>query len=168
MELFEYIKSQLPQMPNSAIMKQMGASEELIDYVKKTPWNTNLNVIGSIAGSGGGGDTGEVWLVGNNPDEYGVYTLSNVGETDHINELYEHAENYKVFLNGEELAVFSDTREEDYEVDWYDSDPDVDPVQNVSIYLSSTEPGVTLIEATACWFDVSTRPTSVEVSVKAK
>lgn len=45
MELFEYIKSQLPQMPNSAIMKQMGASEELIDYVKETPWNTNLNII---------------------------------------------------------------------------------------------------------------------------
>lgn len=45
MNLFEYIKSQLPQMPNSAIMKQMGASEELIDYVKETPWNTNLNII---------------------------------------------------------------------------------------------------------------------------
>ena len=48
MELFEYIKSQLPQMPNTVIMKQLGASQELIDYVKETPWNTNLNVMGSI------------------------------------------------------------------------------------------------------------------------
>lgn len=49
MDLFEYIKSQLPQMPNSAIMKQMGASKELIDYVKETPWNTNLNIFRSLS-----------------------------------------------------------------------------------------------------------------------
>lgn len=54
MELFEYIKSQLPQMPNSAIMKQMGASEELIDYVKETPWNTNLAIVKNKSEDGGG------------------------------------------------------------------------------------------------------------------
>ena len=45
MELFEYIKSQLPQMPNVAIMRQLGASEELIEYIRETPWNTNWNII---------------------------------------------------------------------------------------------------------------------------
>ena len=45
MNLFEYIKSQLPQEPNVAIMKSLDASDELINYVKETPWNTNLNVL---------------------------------------------------------------------------------------------------------------------------
>ena len=45
MELFEYIKSQLPQMPNVAIMKDMGASDELVEYVKESPENTNLNIL---------------------------------------------------------------------------------------------------------------------------
>lgn len=48
MELFEYIKSQLPQMPNVQIMKDLGASDELVEYVKESPENTNLNVMGSI------------------------------------------------------------------------------------------------------------------------
>ena len=51
MELFEYIKSQLPQMPNVQIMKDMGASDELVEYVKETTWNTNLNIMGSINGN---------------------------------------------------------------------------------------------------------------------
>jgi len=45
MELLQYIKSQLPQEPNVAIMKSLDASDELINYVKETPWNTNLNVL---------------------------------------------------------------------------------------------------------------------------
>lgn len=57
MNLFEYIKSQLPQMPNVAIMRQLGASEELIEYVRYTPWNTNLNVAESIANPGGAAET---------------------------------------------------------------------------------------------------------------
>lgn len=48
MELFEYIKSQLPQQPNTSIMYDMGASSELVEYVKYTPWNTNLNIVENI------------------------------------------------------------------------------------------------------------------------
>lgn len=53
MNLFEYIKSQLPQMPNVQIMKDMGANDELIKYVKKTPWNTNLNILETYGHDGG-------------------------------------------------------------------------------------------------------------------
>lgn len=56
MELFEYIKSQLPQMPNSAIMKQLGASDELVEYVKETTWNTNLAIVKNKSEDGGDDD----------------------------------------------------------------------------------------------------------------
>lgn len=51
MELLQYIKSQLPQKPNVAIMKSLDASDELINYVKETPWNTNLNVLKNFIGA---------------------------------------------------------------------------------------------------------------------
>lgn len=44
MNLFEYIKSQLPR-PNTSVMYNLGASEEIVDYVRHTTWNTNLNII---------------------------------------------------------------------------------------------------------------------------
>ena len=50
MNLIDYIKSQLPSMPNVAIMKDLGASEELIEYVRKTPWNTNMGIVGEFSG----------------------------------------------------------------------------------------------------------------------
>ena len=53
MELFEYIKSQLPQMPNVQIMKDMGASDELVEYVKETTWNTNLGMMATYGCEGG-------------------------------------------------------------------------------------------------------------------
>lgn len=158
MELFEYIKSQLPQMPNSAIMKQLGASEELIDYVKETPWNTNWNVIGSIADSGGGADA-EVWLIGNTYEDLGsvrMFVLSNVGDIDHMAELLANSDNYQVFLNGEELPFIdkgSDT------VIWTDGDMSASYSKDVTIMAQ---------ESIAEFLDVSTAPTSVEVSVKVK
>lgn len=168
MELFEYIKSQLPQMPNSAIMKQLGASEELIDYVKETPWNTNWNVIGSIASSGGGGDTGEVWLVGDTGTEYQgmkIFQLSNAGDTDHMAELVANGENYTVFLDGVELSYYNkQPSDSDYvAVDWTDTDDYSTMTKQVAVYLESGE-----TSAQATYKDGSTAPTSVEVSVKAK
>lgn len=47
MELFEYIKSQLPN-PNAAIMYELGATDALVNYVLYTPENTNLAMLGSI------------------------------------------------------------------------------------------------------------------------
>ena len=163
MELFEYIKSQLPQMPNVAIMKDMGASDELVEYVKESPENTNLNVMGSITSSGGGGDA-EVWLVGTEYlDGSGMreFTLSNVGDTDHITELYTNAENYQVFLNGEELPYFMAEQGfkifADGNIEESMMSKDVQIVDNNGVYI-----------AVAAYMDASNAPTSVEVSVKAK
>lgn len=47
MELNEYIKKNY-KTPNPAVLRSLGASEELISYLLYTEWNTNLNVIGSI------------------------------------------------------------------------------------------------------------------------
>lgn len=44
MELKEYIKQSYLR-PNKQVLKSLGASDELIDYLKFTPWNTNWNII---------------------------------------------------------------------------------------------------------------------------
>ena len=162
MELFEYIKSQLPQMPNSAIMKQLGASQELIDYVKETPENTNFAIAEVIEGSGGGGDA-EVWLIGDEyQDEDGMrsFTLENADATDHITELFTNGVNYKMFLNGIELPYYS-TPDVDI-VRWMDSE---DEANFTAVVYVTNNPNMM---AAAGYADASTAPTSVEVSVKAK
>ena len=52
--LKEYIKMSYKR-PNKAVLRGLGASEELIEYLCKTPWNTNLNVIDSMIGENVGG-----------------------------------------------------------------------------------------------------------------
>ena len=164
MELFEYIKSQLPQMPNVQIMKDMGASDELVEYVKESPENTNLNVIGSITNPGGGGDA-EVWLVGDTgteQDEMMQFVLSNVGDTDHMAELWTNAENYQVFLNGAELPYFFDMSTEYGTKTFADSNTEESISKMVQIQDNAG------VYAAGAYTDASTAPTSVEVSVKAK
>ena len=159
MELFEYIKSQLPQMPNSAIMKQLGASQELIDYVKKTPENTNFAIAEVIEGSGSG--DAEVWFVGSeySDKQYGrEFSLSNVGDVDHAIELYNNPDKYLVFLNNELLPYR------------------IEPVQSLMLWgdtiseeTQTKSVSVDLLQKVIAWFaDIATAPTSVEVSVKAK
>lgn len=53
MTLNEYIKQSYLR-PNKAVLKSLGASDELIEYLLHTPWNTNLNIIDSIGGSESG------------------------------------------------------------------------------------------------------------------
>lgn len=158
MELFEYIKSQLPQMPNSAIMKQMGASEELIDYVKETPWNTNLNMLNSLDG----GSEPEVWFTGNEPDEMDDQVVfHNLVETKEGNteELFNNYANYHVYLNGEFLSEVIPL--EDGPV-FANGETEETATMFVSIRFSDT------YHVVAFYLDISTAPTSVEVSVKAK
>lgn len=62
MNLIDYIKSQLPSMPNVAIMKDLGASDELIEYVRKTPWNTNMGIVVEFSGSGSKGTFLDMYL----------------------------------------------------------------------------------------------------------
>lgn len=51
MELLEYIKKNY-KTPNVAVLKTLGASEELIKYLTNTPWNTNMKIVeGLIGGS---------------------------------------------------------------------------------------------------------------------
>ena len=63
MNLIDYIKSQLPSMPNVAIMKDLGASDELIEYVRKTPWNTNMGIVGEFSGGESKGTFLDMYLL---------------------------------------------------------------------------------------------------------
>ena len=54
MDLKQYIRRNY-KMSNPFILKDLGASEELIEYLTNTPWNTNMKVVESLI-SGEGGD----------------------------------------------------------------------------------------------------------------
>jgi len=60
MELLEYIKKNY-KTPNVAVLRTLGASEELIEYLTNTPWNTNMKVIEGLI-SGGGSNEGKQGL----------------------------------------------------------------------------------------------------------
>ena len=49
MNLNEYIEIHL-KLINPGIVKSLGGSEELIEYIRYTPWNTNLEVAKAIVG----------------------------------------------------------------------------------------------------------------------
>ena len=51
MNLKEYIKNNYKN-PNPRILETLGASEALINYLKFTPWNTNLNILDSLIDGG--------------------------------------------------------------------------------------------------------------------
>jgi len=51
MELKEYIKQSYLR-PNKQVLESLGASDELIEYLRTTPWNTNLNIVDSLSESG--------------------------------------------------------------------------------------------------------------------
>ena len=51
MDLREYIRRNY-KTPNPQILSGLGASEELIAYLKYTPWNTNFNVTDPYCGGG--------------------------------------------------------------------------------------------------------------------
>lgn len=47
MTLIEYIKNNYKN-PNPRILEALGASEAIINYLKFTPWNTNINILNSL------------------------------------------------------------------------------------------------------------------------
>ena len=59
MELLEYIKKNY-KTPNVAVLRTLGASEELIEYLTNTPWNTNMKIVESLIS--GGDDAGKQGL----------------------------------------------------------------------------------------------------------
>lgn len=64
MELLDYIRKNY-KTPNVAVLRTLGASEELIEYLTNTPWNTNIKVVESLTDNksddeGGGKFPGEI------------------------------------------------------------------------------------------------------------
>ena len=116
-----------------------------------------------LSGGGGGGDTGEVWLIGDTYQGSGgrMFQLSNVGDTDHMAELLTNGENYKVYLNGDELVLVIQTEQA---ILWADSTDESTMTKTVQIMIVSGE----TLSAVSEYVDASTAPDSVEVSVKAK
>lgn len=59
MTLLEYIKQSYLR-PNKAILQSLGASDELIEYLLKTPHNTNINMVIDGFGINDGGSDAAV------------------------------------------------------------------------------------------------------------
>lgn len=93
MELFEYIKSQLPN-PNPAIMYELGATDALVNYVLYTPENTNLAMLGSI---------GEVTTADCNHPELGTLIYCGSASNKTIVDLYEYDEGVQEGFEDPEL-----------------------------------------------------------------
>lgn len=165
LDLNEYIKVSY-ERPNRKVLEGLGASEDLIEYLMETPGNTNWNVIGSIMNSGGEGDA-EVWFVGDTGVEQEgmkIFTLNNVDATDHVTELFDNSENYKVYLNGEELPYYQKIEQAGYTiVGWTDTEDSTVATKNMAITKINDNKMVQVV-----YMDASTAPTSVEASVKAK
>lgn len=113
----------------------------------------------NITNPGGGGEP-EVWLTGDEYEDTGrgtrQFALNNVGEVDHVAELFNNAENYTVYLNGVELPYYS---ENPYKM-WIDEENPASAT--LSVMLQNEETSM------AIYMNASTAPTSVEVSVAAK
>ncbi len=57
MELLDYIRKNY-KTPNVAVLKTLGATNELIKYLINTPNNTNMNIVKSLISGGGDAGTG--------------------------------------------------------------------------------------------------------------
>ena len=120
-----------------------------------------------LSGGGGGGDTGEVWLVGDTGVEQSgerLFALSNADATDYMTELFTNSDNYQVFLNGEELPYKMSMSDHGTDsIIWMDGETE----EAVTKYVNISSTSGTM-NAMASYMDATTAPTSVEVSVKAK
>ena len=112
-------------------------------------------------GSGGGGDA-EVWLAGDT-GESGMFTLSNVGDINHMEELFVNGENYQVFANSQALPYYTPSTMGGGAV-WKDNATE----QTSTTLLSIEQLENDGYSAVLFYVDASTAPDSVEVSVKAK
>ena len=135
-------------------------------YAKLGGSDTNAETIAEIieditAVVGGGGEP-EVWLASSeyeDSDWLRTFTLSNVGDADHMAELYTNAENYNVYVNGIQLPTF-DRSALDNTAIWNLLDEEEMSI----IHLAISE-----IHGTVEYdIEASTAPTSVKVSVKAE
>ena len=116
MELLQYIKSQLPQEPNVAIMKSLDASDELINYVKETPWNTNLNVLKNFSNTETVGTYLEIFIL------YNSVNYSYDGNNTDINNVDLSYNGIKQYLQNNIKVVLIDSLDATYEPNTIESD----------------------------------------------
>lgn len=102
MKLRNYIKQNY-KTPNSAILKALDADEELIKYLRHTPWNTNLNMLKSFEKKSPVAD--DVWFTGyisetDAKDTKTVVTYLTLTRVADMQGLIDNPANYSVSING--------------------------------------------------------------------
>lgn len=110
MDLNEYIKQSYSR-PNKAVLEALDASEELIEYLLHTPWNTNMSMVDSIAPK-----QDNIWFKATlTADDYESATtgkiraqLEIVAEESQIDEILNGSvSDYYAIVNGEGMLIYS-------------------------------------------------------------
>lgn len=102
----------------------------------------------------------EIWFRLDTYEDNGggkTFVLLNPDNTEHITKLLANAENYRIYLNNEELLYFRRTTET--QVIWADADSAENATKGFMVIP---------IEAAITFIDSSIAPTSVEIAVKQK
>ena len=101
MNIIEYLKINLPN-PNPAILYDLGASEGLVDYIMKTTWNTNFNIVKTFS-EGGGSDNlfaegnGDIFLYASGETQI-MGEIVGYKTFEDIKNACENHENYRVYV----------------------------------------------------------------------
>ena len=168
MTIREYIDKNLTSL-NWNILPQIFESEgvelteEIERYLRETPKNTNWNMMQTIISSSE--DKMEIWFSSDTyVDDNGgrTFVLLNPDYAEHMTELLVNAENYRIFVNNEELLTFQ--RVTETRVTWADRDTVEDTTKAFMVMPGPQE----TIGAAIMFMDSSTAPVSVEIGVKQK
>lgn len=126
MDLLEYIRKNFPT-PNTAVLRRLGASERLIDYLKHTSLNTNFNIVPQLIDSGGGeeelvakGYDGFICYYENGAIEEDGDIVSHIGFNE-LKDIYDNHNDYQAFVKfGEDEYEMPWKTEEDHSSFWID------------------------------------------------
>lgn len=138
-------------------------TEKIKRYLNETPKNTNWNMMQTIISSSE--DKMEVWFSSDTyEDNEGgrTFIFLDPDYTEHITELLANAENYRIYLNNEELLNFR--RATETRVTWMNEDSP----ENATIGFTAMTDSHENIGAAIYFKDSSIAPTSVEIAVKQK
>lgn len=106
LDLEGYIK-QSYERPNRKILEDLGANEQLIEYLMETPGNMNWQIVESIEGSGEGDESWDGIIRLNAvaiPSDYGQYTETPhvlIGDVGDFNSAITLAESNPVYFKAE-------------------------------------------------------------------
>ena len=138
-------------------------TEEIERYLRETPKNTNWNMMQTIISSNEDGM--EIWFSSDTyvDDDGGrSFFFLDPDYIEHITELLANAENYRIYLNNEELLTFR--RIAETQVVWTDGDG----LENETIGFTAMTDSHENIGAAVYCRDSSVAPVSVEIGVKQK